>query len=140
MPVQAAPLCLSCVCSRMHYEVARAEVTWRNPQNGEPQQLSQTSNVDQFVPHLHRRPATEGSALVAEGLEQLRGSLPLFNPAWPNPGSLEPVVQLSHQVDSRLLARPSYSAYLGLLEKAAAARPYRSGGEMKPRSGRLNGK
>ncbi len=69
--------------------------------------------------------------------EPLRGSLPLFNPTWPNPGSLQPVVQRSRQVNSRLLARPNDSAYWGLLEKVAAARPYRSGGRRKLRSGHL---
>ena len=78
--------------------------------------------------------------MMAEAAEQLRGSLPLFNPAWPSPGSLEPVEQASRQIDSRLLQRPTYLAFLGLLEKAATARPYRSGGEVRSRFWRESGK
>lgn len=122
-------------------EVALAELTWRDPTNGELQRTSQTIQRGQFVAYLHQAPLPlQMAAMMAEAAEQLRGSLPLFNPAWPNPGSLEPVEQLSRQVDSRLLERPTYSAFLGLLTKAATAGPYRSGGDSRSRFWRESGK
>lgn len=122
-------------------EVATAELTWRDPQSGASQRINQTIQRGQFVAYLHQAPLPlQAAAMMAEAAEQLRGSLPLFNPAWPSPGSLEPVEQASRQIDSRLLQRPTYLAFLGLLEKAATARPYRSGGEVRSRFWRESGK
>lgn len=122
-------------------DVAWVELTWRDPFSGESHRINQTVQRGQFVASLHQAPLPfQASAMVAETAEQLRGSLPLFNPTWPNPGSLEAVRQRSHQVDSRLLERPTYAAFLALLEKAATARPYRSGGDARTRFWRESGK
>jgi len=122
-------------------DVASIELTWRDPRSGESHRISQTVQRGQFAASLHQAPLPfQAAVMVAETAEQLRGSLPLFNPTWPNSGSLESVHQLGRQVDSRLLERPTYSAFLALLEKAATARPYRSGGDVRGRFWRENGK
>jgi Ca-activated chloride channel family protein len=122
-------------------DIALLELTWRDPLSGESHRINQTVQRGQFVASLHQTPLPlQAATMVAEAAEQLRGSLPLFNPTWPSAGSLESVRQLSRQVDSRLLERPTYSAFLALLEKAATARPYRGGGDARARFWRENGK
>jgi len=113
-------------------EVALAELTWRDPRDGQVHRASQTFRRGQFAALLYQAPLSlQAAAMVAEAAEVLR--LSPFHPAWPNAGSLQPVLQLSRQVDSRIVAEPSYAAFLELLEKAVAARPSRSGGEPKLR-------
>jgi Ca-activated chloride channel family protein len=116
-------------------DVATVELTWRDPQNGAAHRINQTIVRGQFAAYLNQAPAPlQAAAMVAEAAEELRGAMPPFNPAWPNPGPLEPVLQLSRQVDPHLLERPSYSAFLALLEKAVAVRPSRGGGDARLRA------
>jgi hypothetical protein len=119
--------------------VALAELSWRDPQTGQTRHVSQTIQRGQFAAQLLQAAVPlQAAAVVAEAAETLRGSP--FGPSWPNAGSLEPVVQLAHQVDSRLLSEPSYSALVALLEKAADPRPSRGGGAPHPRAVREPGK
>lgn len=120
-------------------EIALAELTWRDPRDGESHRASQTLHRGQFATSLLQAPfPLQAAAIVAEAAEILRGSP--FVAGWPAPGSLEPVLQAGHQVDTRLLDRPSYAAFLALLEKAPGARPYRSGGDARVRPAREGNK
>ncbi len=107
--------------------VAEVEASWRDPATGQPASLTRRFRRGQFARSLLDAPLSiQAATVVAEAAEVLRGS-PFVGPR-PNPRSLAPVLDRARQVDTRVRDEPTFAEFVGLMERAEAAKPHRSGG------------
>jgi Ca-activated chloride channel family protein len=112
-----------------HQNIARVELTWNElGQSGSfgQQSIARTVQRRHFAATLaESAPAVQAAALAAQAAEVLRRS-PF---AWSARGvrRMAAVLELAHNVDTRLYHQPSFEEFLSVVEKADEARPYRRG-------------
>lgn len=107
-------------------EVARVELTWRDPGQSKLQRVSRTVHRKNFgSSFVDARVSLQEAALVAEAAEVLRKSpYALSFRESPSTG-LARVLRLAERVDTRLYERPTFVDFVSLLEQAEKAKPYR---------------
>jgi Ca-activated chloride channel family protein len=108
-------------------EVGVVELVWQPVGGGTRRTILRRVTRDDFAVTFMQSPLwLQEAAVVAAAAEVLRES-PFARMA-PYPITLARVLELSHQVDTRLHERPSFTEFLSMVEQAKKARPYRAGG------------
>jgi hypothetical protein len=102
-------------------DVARAELTWKDPATGAPRQLVQRISRLQFAPSTAEMPlCLQQAALAAETAEVLRGSrdhLRELNLIPANSKGIAGIAAAGRTANPRLLQRPDFQAFLELVSQ-----------------------
>lgn len=107
--------------------VATAELSWRDPQTGRPQWLRAKLLRKQVASTVLQSPLGLQAAMVAAQTAELLRESPWAG--WiPTAGQPKTVLETARQLDSQLLAWPSFQQMLEVLEKIPTAKPYRPPG------------
>jgi hypothetical protein len=114
-------------------EIARAELTWHEPQRGDAQSAAITFRGEQFAPSWSQSPVClQAVALAAEAAEVLRGvpevyaAPPLVHPR-PRSGQLSRVLRVANELDSRFRDNATVMDFLDMLTRAESLKPRRPG-------------
>lgn len=105
-------------------EVAQAELSWVEP--GTTVRRTQTRKLTRamFASTVSAsQPSLVAAAALAEVAELLRDSPFARQP--PNPGSLARAMELAGVVDTRLRARPAFTEFMAMIQRAQKAKPAR---------------
>jgi Ca-activated chloride channel homolog len=98
--------------------VATAELTWREPVNGQPRHLAQPIRRGLFTDSFSQAPAwLQQGIIAAKAAEALRGS---YYATSPHP--LAQVLDLANQADPRLTEQPGFQHLLTILKSAEKSR------------------
>jgi Ca-activated chloride channel family protein len=99
-------------------EVARAELTWRDPNNGQPRRAAQMVRRAQIAASFSESPAwLQQGVIAAKTAEALRGSY--YAPAT---RPLAQILELTRQVDARLAQQPTFQSLVELVKQAEKLR------------------
>ena len=110
-------------------EVARAELTWNNPDGGEAKSIVKKVNRGQFGSVWSEAPLSlQAAAIAAETAEVLRQSPFVDTRPKQRDKAFARLLFVVSEADSRLLEQPSFKDLLTIIEKARRAKPYRTGG------------
>lgn len=102
--------------------VATIELSWLDPKTGQRAKLTQTVTRGQMPGGLNRTPAElQMAAFAAELAELLRDSP--YARMTPRPGSVGRLVEFATNIDSRLMARPSFMAMADTARRLEKVRP-----------------
>ena len=114
-------------------EIARAELTWCEPERGASQSAAITFRAEQFAPSWKQSPAAlQAAALVAEAAEVLRGvpevyiAPPFVHPR-PRSGQLSRILHVAKDLESRFRDNATVMDFLGMLTRAETLKPRRPG-------------
>jgi Ca-activated chloride channel family protein len=99
-------------------EVARAELTWRDPNNGQPRRVAQMVRRAQIAASFSESPAwLQQGVIAAKTAEVLRGSY--YAPA---SRPLAQILELTRQVDARASKQPTFQTLVELVKQAEKLR------------------